>query len=164
MQQDLNEEVYKNRKKEVKEETEGETEEEEEDNPKHFDIFPTMKELSTWMAFGGNTRDLGSLARKRMRITELAQATKKGIKRRRRDLSGDGVWILATASQRSRLKVDLEPSTWRRTLIFVGDSSPFHSEALYITLKMDRRYKQSIQLWEHFSPPAFAELTFSQKA
>ncbi|GJY82104.1 hypothetical protein Tco_0494855 [Tanacetum coccineum] len=35
-----------------------------------------------------------------------------GIKRRRRDLSGDGVWILATASQRSRLKVDLEPSTW----------------------------------------------------
>ncbi|GJY67859.1 hypothetical protein Tco_0470841 [Tanacetum coccineum] len=38
-----------------------------------------------------------------------------GIKRRRRDLSSDGVWILATASQRSRLKVDLEPST------FVGD-------------------------------------------
>ncbi|GJV54145.1 hypothetical protein Tco_1449886 [Tanacetum coccineum] len=37
-----------------------------------------------------------------------------GIKRRRRDLSGDGVWILATASQHSRLKVDLEPSTWRR--------------------------------------------------
>nr|GEY18417.1 hypothetical protein [Tanacetum cinerariifolium] len=36
-----------------------------------------------------------------------------GIKRRRRDLSGDGVRILATASQRSRLKVDLEPSTWR---------------------------------------------------
>ncbi|GJY75772.1 MAK10-like protein [Tanacetum coccineum] len=36
------------------------------------------------------------------------------IKRRRRDLSGDGVWILATASQRSRLKVDLEPSMWRR--------------------------------------------------
>ncbi|GKC77586.1 reverse transcriptase domain-containing protein [Tanacetum coccineum] len=35
-----------------------------------------------------------------------------GIKRRRRDLSGDGVWTLATASQRSRLKVDLEPSTW----------------------------------------------------
>ncbi|GJT99752.1 hypothetical protein Tco_1110091 [Tanacetum coccineum] len=34
-----------------------------------------------------------------------------GIKRRRRDLSGDGVWILATASQHSRLKVDLELST-----------------------------------------------------
>nr|GEW55770.1 hypothetical protein [Tanacetum cinerariifolium] len=34
------------------------------------------------------------------------------IKRRRRDLSGDGVWILATASQRSQLKVNLEPSTW----------------------------------------------------
>ncbi|GJR35385.1 retrotransposon protein, putative, ty1-copia subclass [Tanacetum coccineum] len=35
------------------------------------------------------------------------------IKRRRRDLSGDGVWILATASQRIRLKVDLKPSMWR---------------------------------------------------
>ncbi|GKE72477.1 hypothetical protein Tco_1534518 [Tanacetum coccineum] len=31
--------------KEVEEETEGETEEEEEDNLKHFDTFPTMKEL-----------------------------------------------------------------------------------------------------------------------
>ncbi|GJW48801.1 hypothetical protein Tco_0080447 [Tanacetum coccineum] len=37
-----------------------------------------------------------------------------GKKRRHRDLSGDVVWILATTSQRSRLKVDLEPSTWRR--------------------------------------------------
>ncbi|GJX37082.1 retrovirus-related pol polyprotein from transposon TNT 1-94 [Tanacetum coccineum] len=37
-----------------------------------------------------------------------------GIKRRRRDLSGDGDWILATASQHSRIKVDLEPSTWRQ--------------------------------------------------
>ncbi|GJV45172.1 putative ribonuclease H-like domain-containing protein [Tanacetum coccineum] len=31
--------------KEVEEETEGETEEEEEDDPKHFDTFPTMKDL-----------------------------------------------------------------------------------------------------------------------
>ncbi|GKC21551.1 hypothetical protein Tco_1023701 [Tanacetum coccineum] len=31
--------------KEVKEETEGETKEEEEDDPKHFDTFPTMKDL-----------------------------------------------------------------------------------------------------------------------
>ncbi|GKC93800.1 hypothetical protein Tco_1159242 [Tanacetum coccineum] len=31
--------------KEVEEETKGETKEEEEDNPKHFDAFPTMKEL-----------------------------------------------------------------------------------------------------------------------
>ncbi|GJT20095.1 zinc finger, CCHC-type containing protein, partial [Tanacetum coccineum] len=31
--------------KEVEEETEGEIEEEEEDNPKHFDTFPTIKEL-----------------------------------------------------------------------------------------------------------------------
>ncbi|GKG34825.1 hypothetical protein Tco_0437521, partial [Tanacetum coccineum] len=35
-----------------------------------------------------------------------------GLKRHRHDLSGDGVWILATTPQRSRLEVDLEPSTW----------------------------------------------------
>ncbi|GKB08520.1 hypothetical protein Tco_0836832 [Tanacetum coccineum] len=43
-----------------------------------------------------------------------------GIKRRHRDLSGDGVWILAKASQRSLLKVDLEQ--WRRTLVLVAAS------------------------------------------
>ncbi|GJT13610.1 hypothetical protein Tco_0860652 [Tanacetum coccineum] len=39
-----------------------------------------------------------------------------GIKRRRRDLSGDGVRNLATASGRGRLKEDLESSTWRRRI------------------------------------------------
>ncbi|GJV11927.1 retrovirus-related pol polyprotein from transposon TNT 1-94 [Tanacetum coccineum] len=34
-----------------------------------------------------------------------------GIKRRRRDLSSDGVWNLATASGHGRLKEDLESST-----------------------------------------------------
>ncbi|GJU15753.1 uncharacterized mitochondrial protein-like protein [Tanacetum coccineum] len=37
-----------------------------------------------------------------------------GIKRRRRDLSSDGVRNLATTSRRGRLKEDLESSTWRR--------------------------------------------------
>ncbi|GJS62354.1 hypothetical protein Tco_0657138, partial [Tanacetum coccineum] len=37
-----------------------------------------------------------------------------GIKRRRRDLSSDGVRNLATASGRGRLKEDLESSTWRQ--------------------------------------------------
>ncbi|GKC02635.1 hypothetical protein Tco_0994245 [Tanacetum coccineum] len=36
-----------------------------------------------------------------------------GIKRRHRDLYGDGVRNLATASGRGRLKEDLESSTWR---------------------------------------------------
>nr|GEV44451.1 hypothetical protein [Tanacetum cinerariifolium] len=36
------------------------------------------------------------------------------IKRRHRDLSGDGVKNLATASGRGRFKEDLESSTWRR--------------------------------------------------
>ncbi|GJR67933.1 hypothetical protein Tco_0013998 [Tanacetum coccineum] len=83
--------------------------------------------FSTWMAFGGNTHDLGSFGEETDEITDLHQDSPRsiayitwrrrrfaGIKRRRRDLSGDSVWILVTASQRSRLKVDLEPSTWRR--------------------------------------------------
>nr|GEU93885.1 hypothetical protein [Tanacetum cinerariifolium] len=37
-----------------------------------------------------------------------------GIKRRRRDLSGDGIRNLTTALGRGRLKEDLESSTWRR--------------------------------------------------
>ncbi|GJR66635.1 hypothetical protein Tco_0012700 [Tanacetum coccineum] len=37
-----------------------------------------------------------------------------GIKRRRRDLSSDGVRNFATALGRGRLKEDLESSTWRR--------------------------------------------------
>ncbi|GKF56539.1 hypothetical protein Tco_0166879, partial [Tanacetum coccineum] len=37
-----------------------------------------------------------------------------GIKRRRRDLSGDGIRNLATASKRDRLKEDLESCMWRR--------------------------------------------------
>ncbi|GJW64080.1 hypothetical protein Tco_0115964 [Tanacetum coccineum] len=37
-----------------------------------------------------------------------------GIKRRRRDLSSDGVRDLVTSSGRGRLKEDQESSTWRR--------------------------------------------------
>ncbi|GKB32233.1 hypothetical protein Tco_0871634 [Tanacetum coccineum] len=69
--------------------------------------------FSTWMAFRGNTRDLGSFGEETDEITDLHQSleevllTERGdsdasIKRRRRDLSGDGVWTLATTSQRSR--------------------------------------------------------------
>ncbi|GJT53742.1 UBN2 domain-containing protein [Tanacetum coccineum] len=81
--------------------------------------------FSTWMAFGGNTRDLGTFGEETDEITDLHQDSPRilfsergdgvtSIKQRRRNLFGDGVWILATASQCSRLKVDLEPSTWRR--------------------------------------------------
>ncbi|GKA33965.1 hypothetical protein Tco_0720394 [Tanacetum coccineum] len=78
--------------------------------------------FSTWMAFGGNTRDLGSFGEETDEITDLHQIleevllTERGdgvasIKRRRRDLFSDGVWNLETASGRGRLKEDLESST-----------------------------------------------------
>ncbi|GJS01276.1 hypothetical protein Tco_0317784 [Tanacetum coccineum] len=78
--------------------------------------------FSTWMAFGGNTRDLGSFGEETDEITDLHQIleevllTKRGdgiasIKQRHRDLFSDGVWNLETASGRDRLKEDLESST-----------------------------------------------------
>ncbi|GJS91246.1 hypothetical protein Tco_0773882 [Tanacetum coccineum] len=79
-------------------------------------------ETLTWMTFGGNTRDLGSLREKTDKIADLHQIHKivlftkrgdgvAGIKRRRRDLSSDDVRNLATTSGRGRHKEDLELST-----------------------------------------------------
>ncbi|GKB19672.1 hypothetical protein Tco_0853595 [Tanacetum coccineum] len=81
--------------------------------------------FSTWMTFGGNTPDLGSFGEETDEITDLHQFHEEilfskcgdgvaGIKRRRRDPSGDGVTELVTASERGRLKEDLESSTLRR--------------------------------------------------
>nr|GFC01865.1 hypothetical protein [Tanacetum cinerariifolium] len=78
--------------------------------------------FSNLIAFGGNTRDLDSFREETDKITDLHQIheevlfTKRGdgvtgIKRRRRDLSSDGVRDLATSSGRGRLKEDLESST-----------------------------------------------------
>ncbi|GJR09790.1 putative reverse transcriptase domain-containing protein [Tanacetum coccineum] len=72
--------------------------------------------FSTWMAFGGNTHDLGSFGEETDEITDLHQDSPRIIfsergdgvtstKRRRCDLFGDGDRDLATASQRSQLKV-----------------------------------------------------------
>ncbi|GJY49104.1 hypothetical protein Tco_0439060 [Tanacetum coccineum] len=77
--------------------------------------------FSTWMAFGGNTRDLGSFGEETDEITDLHQILEEvllteredgvaGIKRRHRDLFSDGVWNLETASGRGRIKEDLESS------------------------------------------------------
>ncbi|GJX70523.1 hypothetical protein Tco_0307694 [Tanacetum coccineum] len=78
--------------------------------------------FSTWMAFGGNTRDLGSFGQETDEITDLHQnleevlLTKRGdgvagIKRCRHDPSSDDVRDLAMVSGRSRLNEDLESST-----------------------------------------------------
>ncbi|GKA20878.1 hypothetical protein Tco_0700867 [Tanacetum coccineum] len=78
--------------------------------------------ISTWMAFGGNTRDLDSFGEEMDEITDLHQIleevllTERGdgvasIKQRRHDLFNNGVWNLEMASGRGRLKEDLESST-----------------------------------------------------
>ncbi|GKA69146.1 hypothetical protein Tco_0775210 [Tanacetum coccineum] len=78
--------------------------------------------FSTWMAFGGNTRDLGSFEEETDEITNLHQILKEilltergddvaSIKRRRRDLFSDDVWKLETVSGHGQLKEDLESST-----------------------------------------------------
>ncbi|GJX10446.1 retrotransposon ORF1 [Tanacetum coccineum] len=78
--------------------------------------------FSTWMAFGGNTRDLGSFGEETDEITDLHQILEEvllteredsvaSIKRRRHDLFSVGIWNLETASGRGQLKEDLESST-----------------------------------------------------
>ncbi|GJV77173.1 hypothetical protein Tco_1508757 [Tanacetum coccineum] len=86
--------------------------------------------FSTWMAFGGNTRDLGSFGEETNKITDLHQKPSSivftehgddvtGIKRRRRNLSSNCVRDLVTlvASRRgcSPTCKDgfIESSTWR---------------------------------------------------
>ncbi|GJZ85677.1 zinc finger, CCHC-type containing protein [Tanacetum coccineum] len=74
--------------------------------------------FSTWMTFGGNTRDLGSFGEETNEITDLHQIHEEilfsergdgvaGIKRRRRDPSSDGRYLVM-ASGRGRLNEDLE--------------------------------------------------------
>ncbi|GJX36814.1 hypothetical protein Tco_0248371 [Tanacetum coccineum] len=84
--------------------------------------FDPLPSLCTWMAFGGNTCDLGSFGKETDEITDLHQILKEvlltergddvaSIKRRHCDLFNDGVWKLKTASGCGRLKEDLESST-----------------------------------------------------
>ncbi|GJW78959.1 hypothetical protein Tco_0140641 [Tanacetum coccineum] len=81
--------------------------------------------MSTWMAFGVNTRDLGSFGEETDEITDLHQILKEvlltehgdgvaGIKRRHRDPSSDDVRDLVTASGCSRHNEDLKSSTWQQ--------------------------------------------------
>nr|GEX72285.1 hypothetical protein [Tanacetum cinerariifolium] len=81
--------------------------------------------FSTWVAFGGNTRDLDSFREETDKITDLHQIHEEvlftergdgvaGIKRCRRNLSSDSIKDLAMASRHGQLKEDLESSTWRR--------------------------------------------------
>nr|GEW51684.1 hypothetical protein [Tanacetum cinerariifolium] len=79
-------------------------------------------EVTTWMTFGGNTRDLDSFGEETDEITDLHQILEEvlltargdaiaGITRRRRDPSGDDVRDLVMASGRGRLNEDLGSST-----------------------------------------------------
>ncbi|GKG09822.1 hypothetical protein Tco_0338568, partial [Tanacetum coccineum] len=71
--------------------------------------------FSTCMAFGGNTRDFGSFEEETDKITDLHQFHEEvlfiergdgvtGIKRRRRDLSSDGV---RTSTRRRRIDISI---------------------------------------------------------
>ncbi|GKB13484.1 hypothetical protein Tco_0847407 [Tanacetum coccineum] len=85
----------------------------------------SIQVFSTWMAFGGNT---------------LRGDGVTGIKRHRRDLSGDGVLNLAIASGRGRLKEDLESSMLRRR-----DVNPIRTLGDYFKPSHEG-YKNTIEL------------------
>nr|GEU71355.1 hypothetical protein [Tanacetum cinerariifolium] len=82
--------------------------------------YVCAKGLITWMAFGGNTRELGSFREKTDEITYLYQILEEvllkeraddvaSIKQRRRGLFSDGVWNLETASGWKRECVERIP-------------------------------------------------------
>nr|GEW41733.1 hypothetical protein [Tanacetum cinerariifolium] len=82
----------------------------------------SVEVFSTWMAFGGNTRDLDSFGEETDKNTTLHHLSRRivhteredgvaSIKSCRHDLSSDDVVDFVMASERSRLKVDLEPLT-----------------------------------------------------
>ncbi|GJS02525.1 hypothetical protein Tco_0319033 [Tanacetum coccineum] len=98
---------------------------------------------STWMAFGGNTRDLGSFGEETDKPMTLHHLSLRIVfiergdgvvdfKQRRQDFQGDGVIDLTTASERSRLNTALEDSTWRRRHDYF---KPSH-EGYRITIKL----------------------------
>ncbi|GJR73363.1 MAK10-like protein [Tanacetum coccineum] len=79
------------------------------------------EDFSTWMAFEGNSCNLGSFGEETDEITDLHQIHEEilflergdgvtDIKRRRRDPSSDNVRYLVTASGHGRLNDDLESS------------------------------------------------------
>ncbi|GJZ18749.1 uncharacterized mitochondrial protein-like protein [Tanacetum coccineum] len=93
---------------------------------------PLPKPMSRFLALGWLLEEIhvtwAHLKKKRTRLQTYTKSLEDfckqwlrrvagGIKRRRRDLSSDGVRNLATASGRGRLKEDLESSTWRRLIM-----------------------------------------------
>ncbi|GKC21151.1 hypothetical protein Tco_1023301 [Tanacetum coccineum] len=90
--------------------------------PEYATGMDDVGEVTTWMAFGGNTRDLGSFGEETYEITDLHQIleevliTERGdgvtsIKRQRRDLFSDGVWNFGHGVRTWPIKEDLESST-----------------------------------------------------
>ncbi|GJW67417.1 hypothetical protein Tco_0121841 [Tanacetum coccineum] len=83
-----------------------------------------VEKQSTWMAFGGNTRDLGSFGKETDEITTLHQSRRKKCAQwletsskilvTPSELASDGVKLFETASERNRLNKALEDSVKRR--------------------------------------------------
>nr|GEY15290.1 protein kinase-like domain, concanavalin A-like lectin/glucanase domain protein [Tanacetum cinerariifolium] len=92
--------------------------------------------FSIWMAFGGNTRDLGSFREETEKITDPHQIHEEvflterkdgvtDIKRRCRDLSSNGVRNLATAERIKELELRMKPRNNFEEELFMD---MFHTE------------------------------------
>nr|GEV09703.1 ribonuclease H-like domain, reverse transcriptase, RNA-dependent DNA polymerase [Tanacetum cinerariifolium] len=87
---------------------------------------PSLKILNGTEDIGGSTvpeEATKEALENQLLSVSLLTCLGKRIKRRRRDLSSDGIRNLATASGSGRLKEDLESSTWRRRLEFKATPS-----------------------------------------
>ncbi|GKD07454.1 hypothetical protein Tco_1187139 [Tanacetum coccineum] len=73
-----------------------------------------------------------------------------GIKRRRRNLSSDGVRNLETTSGRGRLKEDLESSTWRRRLDYKAMPTTFENA-------FNLEFKERMKKYTRFNAQSFQD-------
>ncbi|KAF3447514.1 hypothetical protein FNV43_RR12700 [Rhamnella rubrinervis] len=74
--------------------------------------------------------------------SDIVQACRRSLDERQ----SSNVWrFLEAINGRPDITDDLRKLQCR-SLIFVGDSSPFHSEALYMTSKLDRRYSALVEV------------------
>ncbi|TQD79610.1 hypothetical protein C1H46_034835 [Malus baccata] len=74
--------------------------------------------------------------------SDIVQACRKLLEERQ----SLNVWRFLQAINRRPDITEGLKSLRCRTLIFVGDSSPFHSEALHMTSKLDRRYSALVEV------------------
>ncbi|XP_024021797.1 protein NDL2 [Morus notabilis] len=102
-----------------------------------YGMCGVVKELLLKRYFSKEARDNGQLPE-----SDVVQACKRSLLERQ----SSNVWRFLEAINGRPNIADGLRKLQCRSLIFVGDSSPFHSEALYMTSKLDRRHSALVEV------------------